>query len=302
MKLFIFPITENDLSGVTELFSVIPLLSESHYQKVLTAANSWNEGLYARLRFLEPKFEYVKQLNECDLAIIPFKYNKDDSRIISYCNQARESNKQVVCFFNDDSSEVFYLPNNLLLFRTSLTSTEKLINERSLPVIIPDHFPSHINLPDIPENKIVTFCGHVGNDRLQKIERFKSIYFDTNIVYRSGFWAPEFASKQQARINFYKNLLSGSFTLCMRGNGNFSYRFYEALCFGRIPVFINTDCVMPFSNIIDWNDHIISVNEDQIELLPEMINNSNISPLANRKLWQTFFSAEGYYNKFVQDI
>ncbi len=302
MKLFIFPFTKDDLSCFTEVFSVIPFLSEGDYKQVLEHANTWNEGLYTRLRFFNPAFEYVNSIQDCELAIIPFKFNKDDQRIYEYAKQADSYNKKVACFFNDDTGEVFDLPPNLYLFRTSVTNALKLNNERSLPVVVPDHFPLHIPLSETPENKIITFCGHVGNGRLEIIEKIAHNYKNTNFVYRHGFWAPEIVSKQKARQTFYNNMLSGSFSLCIRGNGNFSYRFYEALSFGRIPVLIDTDCVLPFNNVINWSKHIIKLDINELETLPTLIEECNISPSSNRLLWQTFFSAEGYYNNFVKDL
>ena len=302
MKIFIFPFTKDDLTGFTEIFSIIPLLTEDDYAQVISHTNTWNEGLYTKLRFLKPSFEYIKTIEDCDLAIIPFKYNKSDKRIIEYCSQAKHYNKKTIIFINDDTSEVFEIPSNLYIFRTS--TTQQLIheNERVLPVVVPDHFPSHIKLSALAEDKTVAFCGYVGNGRLCTVEKFATLYKDTNFVYRYGFWAPEVKSKQKARQDFYSNLLSGSFSLCMRGNGNFSYRLYEALSFGRIPILIDTDCVLPFSNIIDWTQHIIRVTAEQLDLIPNLIAECNISPFKNRELWQTFFSAEGYYTNFIKEL
>ena len=157
-------------------------------------------------------------------------------------------------------------------------------------------------MPTSPDNLTITFCGYTGNNRLSVIEQVKSVHEYHNIVYRSGFWAPEITSKINAKKSFYSNMLSGSFALCLRGNGNFSYRFYEALSFGRIPILINTDCVLPFESKINWKQHVISVSEKEIYLLPKLIQECNISPAANRQLWQTFFSAEGYFNNFIQDL
>ena len=302
MKLFIFPFTKDDLSGFTEIFTIIPLLAEDDYTQVVGHINTWNEGLYTKLRFLTSTFEYSKTIEDCDIAIIPFKYSKSDPRITDYCEQAKLYNKQVLCFMNDDTSEVFQIHSNLYIFRTSTTKELISNQERILPVVVPDHFPLHIKLPTLAENKTVAFCGYVGNGRLNTIEKFAAIYNNTNFVYRYGFWAPEVKSKQKARQEFYSNLLSGSYSLCIRGNGNFSYRFYEALSFGRIPILVDTDCVLPFANIIDWSQHIIKITEDQLDSIPKLIAECTISPLKNRELWQTFFSAEGYYNNFIKDL
>lgn len=300
MKLYFFDLTSNDLQHFSEVFSVVPYVTDETYLEILKHANVWNDGLYSRLRF-NPIYTKAKTIDECDLAVIPFKFNTIDGRVEQYCKYAADHNKKVVAFLNDDDDTTFNLPANLVLFRTSLLKSRQLPNERAFPVIVPDHFPSHIDLPTFPENRTVAFCGYIGNGRLSYIERFSSIYHDTNLVFRNGFWAPQY-SKFEARKTFYSNLLSSSFTFCIRGNGNFSYRFYEALSFGRIPIFINTDCVIPFSNTIDWSKHIISVNEDQIDLLPNLIKECTISPDSNRELWQTYFSAEGYCKNFIAEL
>ena len=50
--------------------------------------------------------------------------------------------------------------------------------------------------------------------------------------------------------------------LCCRGAGNFSYRLYEVLSCGRIPVIIDTDILLPCDNVIDWNKFIITTPEN----------------------------------------
>jgi hypothetical protein len=302
MKLFIFPVIESDLDKFTEIFIIIPHLTDEFYKRVISSAGTWNEGLYSKLRFITSKFNFTKDINECDVAIIPFKYDKGDARIIEYCRQAESSNKSVICFFNDDTSEVFNLPANLYLFRTSIIGSLKQYNERCLPAIIPDHFPCYVELRETPENRTLTFCGYIENRRRSVIENILLAYNDTSFILRNGFFAPEIKSKQKARQTFYENLLAGSFALCMRGNGNFSYRFYEALSFGRIPVLIDTDCILPFSNIINWSDHIIKISANELSDIPDLIESSTISPFQNRKLWQTYFSPEGYYNNFIKDL
>ena len=300
MKIYFFDFNVEDLRGFTEVFSVIPYVSDPIYTKILEHVGIWNEGLFSKLRY-NSNHTKAKSLEECDIAVIPLKFNITDERIEQNCKNALKYNKKVVTFYNDDDAETYNLPNNLVLLRTSLYKSKQLPNEKSLPTLIPDQFPSYIDLPDKAENKTIVFCGFVGNNRLEIIEKIKSTYENTNLIYNSMFW-PQTNSKHKTKTLFYNNLLSGSFALCIRGLGNFSYRFYEALSFGRIPVLINTDCVLPFENTIEWSKHIISVNENQIHLLPDLISGCNISPASNRKLWQTFFSAEGYNNNFILEI
>ena len=61
-----------------------------------------------------------------------------------------------------------------------------------------------------------------------------------------------------------------------------------------IPVFIDTDCILPFMNIINWKDHLVWVDWDDIDNISKIILDfhRNISnnefkslQLKNRKLW-----------------
>lgn len=52
-------------------------------------------------------------------------------------------------------------------------------------------------------------------------------------------------------------MLRNEFIFCPRGTGNFSNRFYETLCYGRVPVILNTDMELPFENKINWKDFIV---------------------------------------------
>ena len=58
------------------------------------------------------------------------------------------------------------------------------------------------------------------------------------------------------------------------GNRKFFNQVFETLMMGRIPVFIDTDCLLPFPNLVNWQDHMIWIKWSDIELLPKLILNS----------------------------
>lgn len=61
------------------------------------------------------------------------------------------------------------------------------------------------------------------------------------------------------RKEFLDNIVNSDFVLTPKGDGNFSARFYETLSLGRIPVLIDTDMVLPFSDLIDYDSFIVRV-------------------------------------------
>lgn len=79
---------------------------------------------------------------------------------------------------------------------------------------------------------------------------------------------------------FFANIYRTDYTLCMRGYGNWSYRFYQTLACGRIPVFVDTECVLPANDSIDWRKHCVWVSRAEVDRIPEIVADfhSGLSP------------------------
>ncbi|HEX8427263.1 exostosin domain-containing protein [Hymenobacter sp.] len=108
------------------------------------------------------------------------------------------------------------------------------------------------------------------------------------------------------RKNFVENILGSDYTLCIRGIGNNSVRFFETLCCGRIPVFVDTDSALPFDNIINWKEFCVWVEEKDVDKIAEKVEeyHNNISEeeflalqVKARKVWEDYLSPIGFFNK-----
>lgn len=117
---------------------------------------------------------------------------------------------------------------------------------------------------------------------------------------QTGHWEQSFAE-------FRENVLGSDYTLCPRGGGNWSYRFYETLCLGRVPVFINTDCVLPCELLVNWRDCCVWVEGDALEHTAQAILRHYQGHTAEtfvelqrrcRKLWLDFLSLDGFFRNF----
>ncbi len=106
------------------------------------------------------------------------------------------------------------------------------------------------------------------------------------------------------RKEYVENILDNDYNLCARGFANCSLRLYETLCCGRIPVFINTNCVLPYDSIIDWKKHVVWIEESDISRMPQLIEKFHNSlsdeefvalQASNRELWQEYLSPEGFF-------
>jgi len=68
---------------------------------------------------------------------------------------------------------------------------------------------------------------------------------------------------------FAKHMQRMTYVLCPRGCENYSFRVFEALAFGRVPVIIDTDMVLPGS--IDWQKVAIVVPFEQLDSIHDRI-------------------------------
>lgn len=129
---------------------------------------------------------------------------------------------------------------------------------------------------------------------------------NTNFIFRNKYRAG--AQTQEDRklssIAFYDNVFNNLYTFCSRGVGNFSVRFYETLAVGRIPILLDTDCRLPLPNVIDWEKHIIVLDESSKESFESQIlkfhktkTNKELADIQknNRLLWETHLKREAFF-------
>lgn len=142
----------------------------------------------------------------------------------------------------------------------------------------------------------------------------KNRMVETDFIIRRRYTPPQSATSSRKDANerlsaFFANIYGNDYTLCMRGYGNWSYRFYETLACGRIPVFLDTDCVLPLQDVIDWKKYCVWVDRTEIAKLGEKIadfhaalSDSDFVDLqrACRKLWEDHLTPSGFVNDFDQ--
>lgn len=124
--------------------------------------------------------------------------------------------------------------------------------------------------------------------------------FNKRKKFRAG--ARNADEQKSLSLEFYSNMMNSDYILCCRGGGNFSKRIYETLAMGRIPVFINTDCILPLDNIIDWKKYCIWVEKDDIKHICDKIVefHNNLSneefralQISCRKMWEDHLTEYG---------
>ena len=136
------------------------------------------------------------------------------------------------------------------------------------------------------------------------MERIKDTHgISSNFILRKSFAEGLRSNDLNARLSFIDNITNNDYTFCMRGGGNYSLRFYETLCLGRIPLFINTNCVLPFEGKIDWKNLCLWVDESDLDRIGEKIIDFH-SSITNkefkerqsyaREVWEKYLSKKGF--------
>jgi hypothetical protein len=127
--------------------------------------------------------------------------------------------------------------------------------------------------------------------------------------YFSGYLEAEKKPLDPMRIEFIRNILDSDYTVCVRGRGNFSVRFYEVLSLGRIPIFVDTDCILPYDDRIDYRKYCVWVEPGEISSIAEKVAEFHASLPASdfeelqvecRKLWVNWLSANGFCQNFYK--
>ena len=225
---------------------------------------------------------------EAQLVLYAGNARQDPAAAGAAAQSAAAAGKTCLFFDAGDTWEPFPLDEGVL-YRTSLDRRLRRPGERAMPAMVRDLREEAAEAGDDDEALLgpaphaarprVGFCGYVGTPghrlaclamlRLQKWRGLRTRArtldalrrqsasgggFDTDFVTRAAFGqaVPEGEAARLMRREFLQNLLENPYTLCLRGKGNFSFRLYEVLGVGRVPLFVDTHCVLPFEDELDW--------------------------------------------------
>ncbi|MBI87307.1 MAG: hypothetical protein CMG63_04420 [Candidatus Marinimicrobia bacterium] len=129
---------------------------------------------------------------------------------------------------------------------------------------------------------------------LKNIEKTDKIF--SNFIFREKYrdGAKTKKHREVSTYEYYDNIINVDYVVCLRGTGNFSIRLYETLMMGRIPIFIDTDCILPFYEHINWEKHILIVSWSDRFQIPDILKEFHDGlgeqdfkkiQIENRKLW-----------------
>lgn len=159
---------------------------------------------------------------------------------------------------------------------------------------------------DLDPQKLI-FCSFVGS-ATNPVRNHALQYFHSRqgYVINAFHWKPDVSIDQQ---NMFLDYTSRSrFTLCPRGYGATSYRLYEAMQLGSIPVYISDKHMLPWSDELNWNDFcIVYKKEDDYEKLDNYLKNMTETKVIQmqqkiKKIFLLYFTIPAVYNQIIKRI
>ena len=121
------------------------------------------------------------------------------------------------------------------------------------------------SIPNIKKVKKDIFCSFVGSATHPiRMDMLRHLVNKPEYLLKPKHWSPSIEDK---RKDLFLDVTSRSvFSLCPRGYGATSFRLYEAMQLGAIPVYIYTnEPYIPFSNIINWYDICVLIESKEIK-------------------------------------
>ena len=136
---------------------------------------------------------------------------------------------------------------------------------------------------------------------------FRESYYGNAIDVHKGEWETD--TVQSVREDYLDNMSNTDYTFCARGKGNFSFRFYEILSAGRIPLYIDTDTVLPYDFAVNWREQFFWIDVDDLPQVGERLydyhrglTDEQFQDVQRncRHLWEEWLSPRGFCKNFYR--
>lgn len=301
-----------------------------------------DNGRFDRYAKTGGSFLSLTSLPHCEVGVFPQNWEGAGERAIELAERfvamCRDAGKTAVVFQGTDSTEPLQV--DAVAFRTSLLRSQRRSDEFAQPAWSEDFLSRYLDGKLRPrpkrERPVVGFCGstqggppertlgqrllgrqagtrglvgdHPRTQALRAVDRDRRL--NKNFILHGEFWGGAIRDRSlllRVRREYVRNLLNSDYVLCARGGGNFSYRLYETLSLGRIPIFVDTDCVLPLDFDIDWREYCVWVDADDIDHIGDRVlefherfddTEFEERQRAARRLWEKYISPEGFFASF----
>jgi hypothetical protein len=210
-----------------------------------------------------------------------------------------------------DNNMPFY--NNAVFFRTSINKFMKDINAFAIPYAVED-FAEFVHIDSSQIKYHTCFAGFVGSSEIrvplvESIKKKSHLSSYLNPIDRFyGFLDADIMS--ETREIFIDSMAHSWTALCPKGKGENTYRFFEAMSMGRIPILISDNCLLPYEDEIDYASFMLRLSENDISnagsIILDWVSGQTAETLIakcnkSRHIWENYFKCSAW-NKPITKI
>ena len=298
-----------------------------------------NSGRFDRYAQSGAALFELTPLEDADFAVFPTEWSDSVAESAGrFVAEALAAGKPTAVFVGAD--EHLSIPHEgALVFQLSLVRSRRRPNDFAQPAWSEDFVTAHLGgrlpLRSKGARPVVGFCGLAPPRRgifnrarthpshtsiraraLRLLREHDGV--ETSFIERERFLGGaitrgrlDLDAMRRVRDEYVANMVESDYILCGRGAGNFSYRLYETLSCGRIPVFVDTDCVLPYHDVAPWREHCVWVDEGDLESVGDLVakfheglGDGEFEELQRgcRRFWEEYVAPEGFFGRFHEHM
>jgi GR25 family glycosyltransferase involved in LPS biosynthesis len=263
--------TDLDEYDIFKIFSNIKKISDEYEEMIDIIYNK--EDMDLESYFYYYYYANKEKFEKIGYHLIPIKwtniYNNADKEniLLKLHNELKKLPKNKKYFTisqHDNAPNLDILPPNTINF----SAGGNIPNTIPIPLMSQNKNGS---LLEVKSEKKDIFCNFVGSlTHPCRKEIFDELCNNQDyVLHIKNKWTNNL---NQTEIDLFENITKRSkFTLCPRGYGSTSFRLYEAMKFGSVPVYISDHFHLPYKDIIDWNDICILIPTEAINNIDNIL-------------------------------
>ncbi len=165
-----------------------------------------------------------------------------------------------------------------------------------------NHYVEEINHDHSEPDILFSFVGrrcHWTRDRILQMSHSRAYIEDTSDFNFFGTSGEKFEKQKQ---HYAAIVQRSKFVLCPRGAGPSSFRLFEIMAAGRVPVVLSDEWVAPSGP--KWNDFMMWLPEARVDDLPAILESQEeryeTMAVAARRAWEDWFAPDVLFHRMAE--
>jgi hypothetical protein len=272
----------------------------SVYREVTPEAPSVIDGLLDCAKHAR-RHALTRDLDEADAVLITEAWRHFDKPFYAVVRHSsvveRYPHKTFV--YCDSDSPIYLMPG---LYPSMSRRSRFASSMRSCSYLQPEgrRF-EQMQVPNIQPDLLFSFAG---NRRTAGIRRSIMELQHPRAVVQDVRSNQEDPSRSAMDADYWNLIARSKFVLCPRGVGTGSYRVFETLCAGRVPVIVSDDWQLPDG--VDWGSCSIRVQSRDVAEIPRILEASepmfDAMSAAARSSYDSHFATESLFDYVVDRL